>query len=97
MKISQALRSAFRITVVVSIFLIPTQSASAQNYSIHFDGGGETIIDTPQAPQIFTEYSTATTQGEKLAAIIDYIDAASSARKMFSASAGGLYIGNLKR
>lgn len=96
MEIKRVIRYATRVAVVGTLISLNVQGASAQNYSIHHDGGGETFIDTAISPQIFTAYVAAETSGEKLAAVIDYVDAASSARRMFSASAGGLFLGNYK-
>ena len=87
---------AFTIVIATSLVMI-LQNATAVSDQMQHDGGGATLIDAPITPRIFVNLPPSPTSGEKLAAVIDSIDAVSTAIRMFSASAGGLWIGNLKR
>ena len=84
-------------TVIATTLVMSTQNATAVSDQMQHDGGGATLIDTPITPRIFLNPPSSPTSGEKLAAVIDSIDAVSSAIRMFSASAGGLWVGNLKK
>ena len=84
-------------TVIVTTLVMSTQNATAVSDQMQHDGGGATLIDTPITSRIFLTLPSSPTSGEKLAAVIDSIDAVSSAIRMFSASAGGLWVGNLKK
>ncbi len=87
--LSTALIFAFASTLSV-------QSASAENYHVQFDGGGECLINNVSTAREFFDYPSQGKGSEKVVAVVDYVDAASSARRLLTTSAGGLFIGNYK-